>query len=74
MTKKSIITSLIVPSIASLCVGFVNVTPKVIYGDDNRADVYEVQDAFFELMSSLLKHYTKFFVTKKFGGNINRLS
>jgi len=25
-------------------------------------NVYEVQDAFFELMSSLLKHYTKFFV------------
>lgn len=45
MTKKTILTSLLVPTLASLCVGFVNVTPKVIYGDDNRADVYEIQDA-----------------------------
>jgi len=28
-------------------------------------NVYEVQDAFFELMSSLLKHYTKFFLSPK---------
>lgn len=45
MTKKSIITSLIVPTVASFCVGFVNITPKVIYGEDNRADVYEVPRA-----------------------------
>ncbi len=45
MTKKSFLTALIIPSVATLCVGFVNVTPKVIYGDDNRAEVYEIERA-----------------------------
>ncbi len=38
-----------------------------VYHSDNadiELNVYEVQDAFFELMSSLLKHYTKFFVRR----------
>jgi len=33
--------------------------------DHIELNVYEVQDAFFELMSSLLKHYTKFFLSPK---------
>lgn len=31
--------------VATLSVGFINITPKVIYGDDNRLDVYEVSRA-----------------------------
>lgn len=45
MTKKSLWTALIIPTVATLCVGFVNVTPRVIYGDDHRVDVYELDRA-----------------------------
>lgn len=30
---------------ATLCVGFINITPQVIYGEDNRVDVYLVPQA-----------------------------
>lgn len=38
------LTALMIPSVATLCVGFASITPKVIYGEDNRVDVYELSD------------------------------
>lgn len=45
MKRNSFVASLGVAVAATLSVGFVNVTPKVIYGEDNRAEVYEVARA-----------------------------
>jgi len=36
-------------------------------------DPFEIQDAFFEFMSSLLKHYPKYFVNSRRIAIINRL-
>nr|BFD63282.1 hypothetical protein BdHM001_19630 [Bdellovibrio sp. HM001] len=43
MKRNSFVAALSVAFAATLSVGFVSVTPKVIYGDDNRVDVYQVQ-------------------------------
>ncbi|UOF02048.1 trypsin-like serine peptidase [Bdellovibrio reynosensis] len=42
MKRNSFVATISVAVLATFSVGFVNVTPKVIYGDDNRVDVYEV--------------------------------
>ncbi|MEN0059825.1 MAG: serine protease [Bdellovibrio sp.] len=44
MKRNSLITSVSVAFAATLSVGFVNITPRVIYGEDNRVDVYQVQN------------------------------
>lgn len=43
--KRNFITAISVAVSATLSVGFVNITPTVIYGDDNRKEVYEVESA-----------------------------
>lgn len=43
MKRNSFVAALSVAFAATLSVGFVSVTPKVIYGEDNRVDVYQVQ-------------------------------
>lgn len=45
MKRNSFVVAISVAVSATLSVGFVNVTPKVIYGKDNRADVYQVERA-----------------------------
>lgn len=45
MKRNSFVATFSVAIAATLSVGFVNITPKVIYGEDNRADVYQVQRA-----------------------------
>lgn len=45
MKRNSFVAAISVAFAATLSVGFVNVTPKVIYGEDNRLDVYLVQRA-----------------------------
>lgn len=45
MKRNSFVAAISVAFAATLSVGFVNVTPKVIYGEDNRRDVYQVQRA-----------------------------
>lgn len=42
MKRNSFVATVSVAVLATFSVGFVNVTPKVIYGEDNRVDVYEV--------------------------------
>lgn len=43
MKRNSFVAALSVAVAATFSVGFVNITPKVIYGEDNRVDVYQVQ-------------------------------
>lgn len=45
MKRNSFVAAFSVAFAATLSVGFVNVTPKVIYGEDNRHDVYQLQRA-----------------------------
>lgn len=45
MKRNSFIAAISVAAAATLSVGFVNVTPRVIYGEDNRVDVYQVDRA-----------------------------
>lgn len=45
MKRNSFVAAISVAFAATLSVGFVNVTPKVIYGEDNRLDVYQVPRA-----------------------------
>lgn len=45
MKRNSFVAAISVAFAATCSVGFVNITPKVIYGEDNRADVYEVTRA-----------------------------
>lgn len=45
MKRNSFVAALGVAVAATLSVGFVNITPKVIYGEDNRADVYQIPSA-----------------------------
>lgn len=45
MKRNSFLAAISVAVAATLSVGFVNVTPKVIYGKDNRVDVYQVERA-----------------------------
>ena len=40
--RNSFVTAASVAVAATFSVGFINITPKVIYGDDNRVDIYEV--------------------------------
>lgn len=42
MKRNSFLVAAGVAFAATLSVGFVNVTPKVIYGDDHRIDIYQV--------------------------------
>ncbi|XGC82451.1 serine protease [Bdellovibrio bacteriovorus] len=42
MKRNSFVATISVAVLATFSVGFANVTPKVIYGEDNRVDVYEV--------------------------------
>lgn len=41
MKRNSFVAAMSVALAATCSVGFANITPKVIYGDDNRHDVYE---------------------------------
>jgi len=43
--RNSFVAAVSVAIAATFSVGFVNITPKVIYGDDNRADIYQVSRA-----------------------------
>lgn len=43
MKRNSFVAAVSVAVAATFSVGFVNITPKVIYGEDNRVDVYQVQ-------------------------------
>lgn len=43
--NKSFLTTMGVAVLATMTVGFVNVGPRVIYGEDNRVDIYEVSRA-----------------------------
>lgn len=53
MKRNSFVVSAAVAMAATLSVGFVNITPKVIYGDDNRHDVYqETRSAVTEVADS----------------------
>ncbi|WP_413570662.1 trypsin-like serine peptidase [Bdellovibrio sp. HCB117] len=45
MKRNSFVATMTVALAATFSVGFVNITPKVIYGDDNRVDVYQVTRA-----------------------------
>ncbi|MNK08132.1 Trypsin [compost metagenome] len=45
MKRNSLVASAAVALAATLSVGFVNITPKVIYGTDDRRDVYEVESS-----------------------------
>lgn len=45
MKRNSILAALGVAFVSTFTVGFVNITPKIIYGSDNRLDVYEVPQA-----------------------------
>jgi V8-like Glu-specific endopeptidase len=45
MKRNSFIASLSLAVTATMSVGFVNVTPKVIYGEDGRREIYEVETA-----------------------------
>ncbi|WII70990.1 serine protease [Bdellovibrio sp. 22V] len=45
MKRNSFVAAVSVAVAATFSVGFVNITPKVIYGEDNRRDVYEVPRA-----------------------------
>lgn len=45
MKRNSFVAAISVACAATLSVGFINITPKVIYGDDNRLDVYQVTRA-----------------------------
>lgn len=45
MKRNSFVAAVSVAVAATFSVGFVNITPKVIYGDDNRADVYQIPSA-----------------------------
>ncbi|WP_413613472.1 trypsin-like serine peptidase [Bdellovibrio sp. HCB-110] len=45
MKRNSFVAAVSVAVAATFSVGFVNITPKVIYGDDNRVDVYQVERA-----------------------------
>lgn len=45
MKWSSFVSAFSVAVAATVSVGFVNVTPRVIYGDDNRLDVYQVPRA-----------------------------
>lgn len=45
MKRNSFVAAVSVAVAATFSVGFVNITPKVIYGDDNRVDVYQVARA-----------------------------
>ena len=45
MKRNSYVASLSLAVAATMSVGFVNVTPKVIYGEDGRREIYEVEKA-----------------------------
>lgn len=45
MKRNSFVAAVSVAVAATFSVGFVNITPKVIYGEDNRADVYQIPSA-----------------------------
>lgn len=45
MKRNSLVAAMSVAVVSTFTVGFVNITPKVIYGNDNRLEVYEVPRA-----------------------------
>lgn len=43
MKRKSFYQTTAVVTLAGLTLGFANISPRVIYGDDNRVDIYQVE-------------------------------
>lgn len=86
MKRNSFVSALGVAFAATLSVGFVNVTPRVIYGEDNRLDVYQVQREDVKevtestvalIPNSALKIQSNGFIqlkTSQYGGSLNLCS